>query len=71
KTQSPRQALNKDTKLPQTSVPIPYVPDEAVHQERGDCVERTTTSATSLEAMQDSSNIIKTQSMATPTEPIS
>ncbi|GKB91988.1 hypothetical protein Tco_0964260, partial [Tanacetum coccineum] len=24
KTQSPRQALNKDTKLPQTSVPIPY-----------------------------------------------
>ncbi|GJR34271.1 putative ribonuclease H-like domain-containing protein [Tanacetum coccineum] len=36
KTQSPRQALNKDTELPQTSVPIPYVPDEVVHQERGD-----------------------------------
>ncbi|GJT53630.1 putative ribonuclease H-like domain-containing protein [Tanacetum coccineum] len=71
KTQSPRQALNKDTELPQTSVPIPYVPDEAVHQERGDSVERAATTATSLEAVQDSSNIAKTQSTATPTEPIS
>ncbi|GKE96449.1 ribonuclease H-like domain-containing protein [Tanacetum coccineum] len=53
KTQSPRQALNKETELPQTSVPIPYVPDESVHQERGDSVERATTTATSLEAMQD------------------
>ncbi|GJX51679.1 hypothetical protein Tco_0278524 [Tanacetum coccineum] len=54
KTQSPRQALNKDTGLPQTSMPIPYVPDKAVHQERGDSVERATTIATSLEAVQDS-----------------
>ncbi|GJV80754.1 hypothetical protein Tco_1516624 [Tanacetum coccineum] len=38
KTQSPRQALNKDTELTQTSVPIPNVSDEAVHQERGDSV---------------------------------
>ncbi|GKB49255.1 hypothetical protein Tco_0900008 [Tanacetum coccineum] len=71
KTQSPRQALNKDTELPQTSVPIPNVPDEAVHQERGDSVERAATTATSLEAVQDSSNIAKTQSTATPTELIS
>ncbi|GJX92796.1 hypothetical protein Tco_0347382 [Tanacetum coccineum] len=71
KTQSPRQALNKDTELPQTSVPIPYVPDEAVHQERGDSVERVATTATSLKAMQDSSNIAKTQSTATPTKIIS
>ncbi|GJT47118.1 hypothetical protein Tco_0955833 [Tanacetum coccineum] len=70
KTQSPRQALNKDTELPQTSVPIPYLPDEAVHQERGDSIERAATSATSLEAMQDTSNIAKTQSTAIPTEPI-
>ncbi|GKC39605.1 hypothetical protein Tco_1051989 [Tanacetum coccineum] len=71
KTQSPRQALNKDTELPQTSIPIPNVLDEAVHQERGDRVERATTTATSLEAMQDSSNIAKTQSTTTPTELIS
>ncbi|GJU54029.1 hypothetical protein Tco_1227743 [Tanacetum coccineum] len=71
KTQSPRQALNKDTELPQTSVPIPNVSDEVVHQERGDSVERAATTATSLEAVQDSSNIAKTQSKATPTEPIS
>ncbi|GKD91801.1 hypothetical protein Tco_1371638 [Tanacetum coccineum] len=71
KTQSPRQALNKDTKLPQTSMPIPNIPDEAVHQERGDSVERAATTATSSEAVQDNSNIAKTQSTATPTEPIS
>ncbi|GJR54444.1 putative ribonuclease H-like domain-containing protein [Tanacetum coccineum] len=55
KTQSPRQALNKDTELPQTSVPIPNVPDEVVNQERSDSVERAATTATSLEVMQDSS----------------
>ncbi|GJZ00042.1 hypothetical protein Tco_0517471 [Tanacetum coccineum] len=71
KTQSPRQALNKDTKLPQTSMPISYVPDEAVHQERGDNIERVANTATSLEAVQDSSNIAKTQSTTIPTEPIS
>ncbi|GJU31997.1 putative reverse transcriptase domain-containing protein, partial [Tanacetum coccineum] len=71
KTQSPRQALNKDTKLPQTSMPIPNVSDEAVHQERGSSVERVATTATSLEAVQDSSSIAKTQSMATPIELIS
>ncbi|GKA22384.1 putative ribonuclease H-like domain-containing protein [Tanacetum coccineum] len=45
--------------------------DEAVHQEMGDSVERAATTATSLEVVQDSSNIAKTQSMETPTEPIS
>ncbi|GKG43692.1 hypothetical protein Tco_0482785, partial [Tanacetum coccineum] len=57
--------------LPQTSVPIPYVPDEAVHQERGDSVEMAATTATTLEVMQDSSNTAKTYSTTTPTEPIS
>ncbi|GKD67460.1 hypothetical protein Tco_1309568, partial [Tanacetum coccineum] len=43
-----------------------------VHQERGDNVERaTTTTTTSLEAVQDNSNIAKTQSTVTPTELIS
>ncbi|GJU36266.1 hypothetical protein Tco_1184620 [Tanacetum coccineum] len=32
-TQSPRQALQEDTQLPQTSVPIPNVADEAVFKE--------------------------------------
>nr|GEU82627.1 hypothetical protein [Tanacetum cinerariifolium] len=31
--QTPKKALNKDTELPQTSVPIPNVPDEAVYEE--------------------------------------
>ncbi|GKA45238.1 hypothetical protein Tco_0738034 [Tanacetum coccineum] len=53
KTQSPRQALNKDIELAQTSVPIPNVPDEAVHQERGNSVEWAATIATSLEAPRD------------------
>ncbi|GJW93064.1 hypothetical protein Tco_0172736 [Tanacetum coccineum] len=71
KTQSPRQALNKDTELPQTSVPIPNIPDEVVHQERGNSMEMADTTATSLEAMHDNSNIAKTQSTSTPTELIS
>ncbi|GKE97280.1 hypothetical protein Tco_1582135 [Tanacetum coccineum] len=52
-------------------MPIPNVLDEAVHQERGDSVERAATTATSLEVMQDSSNIAKTQSTTIHTEPIS
>ncbi|GJS56631.1 hypothetical protein Tco_0629993 [Tanacetum coccineum] len=37
-TQTPRQALQEDTQLPQTSVPIPNVADEAVHKELGNRV---------------------------------
>nr|GEW17337.1 copia protein [Tanacetum cinerariifolium] len=65
-----RQALNEDTKLPQTSVPIPNVPDEAVYEEWDDSVERATTTAASLDAAQDSGNILKTQSMAMPNVPL-
>ncbi|GKE40159.1 hypothetical protein Tco_1463564, partial [Tanacetum coccineum] len=54
KTQTPRQALNKVTKLPQTSEPIPNVPDETVYEEWDDRVERATTTATSLDAKQAS-----------------
>ncbi|GJZ94828.1 hypothetical protein Tco_0667031 [Tanacetum coccineum] len=53
-TQSPRQALQKDTQLPQTSVPIPNVADEAVFKERDDRVVRATTTAASLDAAQAS-----------------
>ncbi|GJS13435.1 hypothetical protein Tco_0407907 [Tanacetum coccineum] len=41
---------------------------EAVHKELGDSLVRAVTTASSLEAKQDSGNIIKTQSKATPNE---
>nr|GFA93288.1 hypothetical protein [Tanacetum cinerariifolium] len=41
---------------------------EAVHKELGDRLERTATTTSSLEALQDSGNITKTQSKATPNE---
>ncbi|GJS41302.1 hypothetical protein Tco_0566345 [Tanacetum coccineum] len=44
------------------------VEDEAVHKERGDSLVRAATTASSLEAEQDSGNIIKTRSKATPNE---
>ncbi|GKE36990.1 hypothetical protein Tco_1460395 [Tanacetum coccineum] len=53
-TQSPRQALQKDTQLPQTSVPIPNVAYKVVFKERGDRVVRATTTAASLDAAQAS-----------------
>ncbi|GKC54345.1 hypothetical protein Tco_1077090 [Tanacetum coccineum] len=61
-TQSPRQALQEDTQLPQTSVPIPNVADEAIFKEWDDRVVRATTTAASLDAAQASGNISKTQS---------
>ncbi|GJS18407.1 hypothetical protein Tco_0412879 [Tanacetum coccineum] len=44
--------------------------DETVHEERGDSMERAVTTAASLDVVWDSSNIIRTQSMATLKEPI-
>ncbi|GJR59003.1 retrovirus-related pol polyprotein from transposon TNT 1-94 [Tanacetum coccineum] len=48
--------------------PIENVTDEAVHKELGDSLVRTATTASSLEAEQESGNINKTQSKATPNE---
>ncbi|GJR11155.1 putative ribonuclease H-like domain-containing protein [Tanacetum coccineum] len=70
KTQTPRQALNQVTELPQTSEPIPNVPDEAVYEEWDDKVERATTTAASLDAEQASGNINRTQSTAMPNVPL-
>ncbi|GJZ90512.1 hypothetical protein Tco_0662439 [Tanacetum coccineum] len=70
KTQTPRQALNQVTELPQTSEPIPNVPDEAVYEEWDDRVERVTTTAASLDAEQTSGNINRTQSTAMPNVPL-
>ncbi|GJX44702.1 hypothetical protein Tco_0261378 [Tanacetum coccineum] len=50
KTQTPMQALNTVTELPQTSEPIPNVADEAIYEEWDDRVERAATTAASLDA---------------------
>ncbi|GJR80165.1 putative ribonuclease H-like domain-containing protein [Tanacetum coccineum] len=57
-----------DTKIPQSSGPPIKVGDEVVHKELGDRMERAATTASSLEAEQDSGNINRTQCMATLNE---
>ncbi|GKF55169.1 hypothetical protein Tco_0165509, partial [Tanacetum coccineum] len=52
----------------QSSGPIHLVADETVYQEWEDRMERAATTASSLEAEQDSGNINRTQSMATLNE---
>ncbi|GJX01590.1 putative ribonuclease H-like domain-containing protein [Tanacetum coccineum] len=54
----------RDTKIPQSSGPPVKVGDEVVHKELGGRMERAATTASSLEAEQDSGNINRTQSMA-------
>ncbi|GJT12008.1 hypothetical protein Tco_0859050 [Tanacetum coccineum] len=54
KTQQPRKPKRKDTQVPQPSDTIENVVDKVVHKELGDCLVRVATSASSLEAKQDS-----------------
>ncbi|GJV59554.1 uncharacterized mitochondrial protein-like protein [Tanacetum coccineum] len=54
--------------IPQSSDPSDNVEDEAIHKELGDSLVRAATIASSLEAEQDSGNITKTRSKATPNE---
>ncbi|GJR67603.1 hypothetical protein Tco_0013668 [Tanacetum coccineum] len=61
----------KDTWVPQPSGPTTNVADEAVNKDLDDSLVRDTTTISSLEAEQDSGNINKTQSKATPNEPSS
>ncbi|GKA00775.1 hypothetical protein Tco_0673440 [Tanacetum coccineum] len=68
KTQKPRKPKRKDTQVPQPSDPIENVADKVVYKELGDSLVRAATTASSLEAEQDSGNITKTQSKATPNE---
>ncbi|GJQ92564.1 uncharacterized mitochondrial protein-like protein [Tanacetum coccineum] len=63
-----RRPKKKDTQVPQSSVPSDNVADEAVYKELDDSLVRAATTASSLEAEQDSGNIIKTRSKATPNE---
>ncbi|GKB43188.1 hypothetical protein Tco_0888130, partial [Tanacetum coccineum] len=53
--QTPREIKSgQDTKIPQSSGPPEKVGDEAIHKELGDRMERAATTASSLEAEQDS-----------------
>ncbi|GKF27223.1 hypothetical protein Tco_0083117, partial [Tanacetum coccineum] len=52
-----------------SSGPTTLVEDETVHEERGDSVERATTTASSLDAEHGSGNINRTQSTAIPNDP--
>ncbi|GKC40753.1 retrovirus-related pol polyprotein from transposon TNT 1-94, partial [Tanacetum coccineum] len=55
KNQTPRQAKRgRDTKIPQFGCPPKKVGDKAIHKESGDRMERAATTASSLEAEQDS-----------------
>ncbi|GJV63002.1 hypothetical protein Tco_1473830 [Tanacetum coccineum] len=68
KIQKPRKPKRKDTQVPQSSDPNKNVVDEAIHNELGDSLVRDATTTSSLEAEQDSGNINKTRTKATPNE---
>ncbi|GJT78993.1 hypothetical protein Tco_1045718 [Tanacetum coccineum] len=68
KTQKPRKSKRKDTQVPQPSGPTEHVADKAVHKELANSLVRAATTASSLEAEQDSGNITKTRSKAKPNE---
>ncbi|GKB05241.1 hypothetical protein Tco_0833436 [Tanacetum coccineum] len=57
-----------ELKLMLSSDPSDNVANEAVYKELGESLVRAATTASSLEAEQDSGNITKTQSKATPNE---
>ncbi|GKE37611.1 hypothetical protein Tco_1461016, partial [Tanacetum coccineum] len=54
KIQQPRKPKRKDTQVPQSSDPIKNVVDEVVHKELGNSLVRAATTASSLQAEQDS-----------------
>ncbi|GJU61520.1 hypothetical protein Tco_1243355 [Tanacetum coccineum] len=68
KKQKPRKPKRRDTQIPQSSGPTKHVADKAVYKELDDSLVRAATTASSLEVEQDSGNIDKTQSKATPNE---
>ncbi|GKG37698.1 hypothetical protein Tco_0456921, partial [Tanacetum coccineum] len=54
KTQKPKKPKRKDNQVPQSSDPSDNVADETVHKKLGDSLVRAATTASSLEAEQDS-----------------
>ncbi|GJV29889.1 putative ribonuclease H-like domain-containing protein [Tanacetum coccineum] len=70
KTHTPRRAKrDQDTEIPQSSSPPKKVGDEDVYTREDERVVRAATTATSLEAEQESGNIHKTRSTTTLNEP--
>nr|GEY16682.1 zinc finger BED domain-containing protein RICESLEEPER 2-like [Tanacetum cinerariifolium] len=69
KTQKHRNPRRNVTEVPQPSKPMKHVTDEAVYKELDDSLVRAASTASSLEAEQDSGNNVKSQSKATPNEP--
>ncbi|GKC50766.1 hypothetical protein Tco_1073511 [Tanacetum coccineum] len=67
KTLKPRKA-KRTTEISQSSRPIHLVADDTLYKECEDRMERAATTASSLEAEQNSGNINRTQSMATLNE---
>ncbi|GJY72204.1 ribonuclease H-like domain-containing protein [Tanacetum coccineum] len=65
-----RRKTKRPTKISQSSRPTTLVADETVYEDTEDSVERVVTTAASLNAVQDSCNILRTQSMTTLNEPI-
>ncbi|GKC36792.1 hypothetical protein Tco_1049176 [Tanacetum coccineum] len=59
KKQKPRKPKRKDTQISQSSGPTKHVADEAVYKERSDSLVRAATTASSLEAEQDSGNKLR------------
>ncbi|GJY00687.1 hypothetical protein Tco_0358839 [Tanacetum coccineum] len=68
KKQKPGKPNRKNTQIPQSSGPTKQVADEAIYKELDDSLVRVATTASSLEEEQESGNIAKTQSKATPNE---
>nr|GEY59575.1 hypothetical protein [Tanacetum cinerariifolium] len=68
KTHKPRKPKRKDTKVPHPSGPTDNVADKAVHKKLCDYLVMAATTTSSLGAKQDSGNINKTKSKATPIE---
>ncbi|GKB48165.1 putative ribonuclease H-like domain-containing protein [Tanacetum coccineum] len=69
KTKKHRKTKIKATKISQSSGLTILGADETVHEERRDSMERAATTTASLDAEQDSGNIIRTQSMAILNKP--
>nr|GEV21787.1 hypothetical protein [Tanacetum cinerariifolium] len=59
KTQKPKEAKKKTTKVPQPSRSIDFTADEAVFKKRRDCLGKAATTTSSLEAEQDSEDELK------------
>nr|GEZ83442.1 putative ribonuclease H-like domain-containing protein [Tanacetum cinerariifolium] len=59
-THKPKKPTRNVTEVPQPSDPMEHVANEAIHKELGDNLVRAATTASSLEAKEDSGNINKT-----------